>query len=98
MAGVIIPYIYMLSLVVWFPTTTKSKFQYLAGLVIYWIVGPFLTVTILLYSLWHLNQFAWGKTRRVVFEESESSCTLNEQTRPNDEEATVGFGKPGGKC
>jgi chitin synthase len=95
MAGVLIPYIYMLTLVAWFPKTTKSKFQYLAGIAIYWIVGPFLTVTILLYSLWHLNHFAWGKTRKVVFEESASSSTLNENTRPKDEESRGGFG---GEC
>jgi len=97
MAGVIIPYIYMLTLVVWFPTTMRSRFQYLAGLVIYWIIGPFLTVTILLYSLWHLNHFSWGKTRQVVFEESGSSSTLNESTKKNDEESTVGLGGPVGE-
>lgn len=42
--------------------------QYLAGLVIYIFLGPFLNILVLSYALWNIDNFAWGKTRKVVKE------------------------------
>lgn len=59
----------MFTLVFWFPPTLKSKVQYFVGMVIYFIVGPFLTITVLLYALYHLDHFSWGKTRMVILDD-----------------------------
>ena len=56
----------MVSLVFWFPPTRKAKAQFLLGMSIYWFVGPFLTILVLLYALYHLDHFSWGKTRQVI--------------------------------
>jgi chitin synthase len=66
MMGVIIPYIYMITLVFWMPKGKHAKKQYLVGLVIYFFTGPFLTITVQLYTTWHMDSFSWGKTRQVV--------------------------------
>jgi chitin synthase len=79
--------------------------QYLAGLVIYLFVSPFLSITILLYALYHLNHFSWGKTRRAISDESDSkAASVSEQQseknaarteyRALDEEASIGLERP----
>jgi hypothetical protein len=80
-------------LVFWMPPTRKLKCQYIVGLVIYFFVGPFLSVLIQLYSFWHLNHFSWGKTRRVV-SEGEDNDASSSYIQPNDEEALVGIEVP----
>jgi hypothetical protein len=36
----------------------------------YWVIGPFLTIiTVLLYLLYHLEHFSWGKTRQVILDD-----------------------------
>ena len=62
----IVPMIYYVLIVVWQPRGFKARIQYLVGLVIYVFIGPFINVTVLVYALWSLDNFAWGKTRRVV--------------------------------
>lgn len=62
----ICPLIYYVLIVVWQPRGLKPRLQYLAGLAIYVFLGPFLNVTVLLYALWSLDNFAWGKTRKIV--------------------------------
>lgn len=36
------------------------------GLLLYFFIGPFLNVMVLVYALWSIDNFAWGKTRKVV--------------------------------
>lgn len=98
--GVIIPYMYMFCLVFWMPRTPRLKVQYLAGLVIYLLTSPFMSIGILLYALYHLNHFSWGKTRIAVTDEGASTPQVSSNTtiihsRPSDEEASIGLERPG---
>jgi hypothetical protein len=65
---VLIPAGYYFCIVFWLPRTAVEKTQYLIGLSIYLIVGPFINITVLAYSLWNMDEFGWGKTRKVVEE------------------------------
>ncbi|CAN9304422.1 unnamed protein product [Alternaria alternata] len=104
LGGVIVPYMYMLTLVFWMPKGRKAKCQFLVGLVIYFFTGPFLTILVLFYTMWHLDAFSWGKTRQVISEDTDASgkeASSNDATHEkaphtvtiNDEEATVGMGR-----
>jgi chitin synthase len=95
---------YMLTLVFWMPKGRKAKCQFLVGLVIYFFTGPFLTILVLFYTMWHLDAFSWGKTRQVISEDTDasgkeaSSNYAADEKAPhtvtvNDEEATIGMGR-----
>lgn len=87
----------MVTLVFWMPKGGRAKCQFLVGLVIYFFTGPFLTILIQFYTMWHLDAFSWGKTRQVVSEDnsfSNNDAVSEADTRPEgleDAEATVGF-------
>lgn len=62
--------------------------------------GPFIGIAVLLYASWNMDSFGWGKTRKVVSEdnntseESEDSDSLQAQLEPRsimDEEKRVGL-------
>ncbi|KAH8653564.1 chitin synthase-domain-containing protein [Xylariales sp. PMI_506] len=74
--AVIVPYCYMACLVLWMPRTLKLKVQYAIGLVLYLFTSPFLTIGTLLYALYHLNHFGWGKTRRTIDVETDSTTGM----------------------
>jgi chitin synthase len=89
---------YMLTLVFWMPKGRKAKCQFLVGLVIYFFTGPFLTILVLFYTMWHLDAFSWGKTRQVVSEDTAASTDDNvseksAQDTLDDAEANVGLGR-----
>jgi chitin synthase len=87
----------MLTLVFWMPKGRKAKCQFLVGLVIYFFTGPFLTILVLFYTMWHLDAFSWGKTRQVISEDTDASNDeVATEKAPytvtvNDEEAMVGI-------
>lgn len=93
------PYMYMITLVFWMPRGSKAKCQFLVGLVIYFFTGPFLTIMVLFYTMWHLDAFSWGKTRQVISEDTDASSdgATTEKTPHvvvvNDEEAVIGMGR-----
>lgn len=93
LGGVLVPYLYMLTLVFWMPKDRKAKAQYLVGLVIYFFTGPVLTILVLFYTTWHLDSFSWGKTRQVISgdNDAESDDAASEKSTLNDFEATVGL-------
>ena len=62
----ICPLIYYVLIVGWQPRGVKERVQYLLGLLIYFFLGAFLNITVLLYAMWSLDNFSWGKTRKVV--------------------------------
>jgi chitin synthase len=64
----ILPLLYYIIIVVWKPRKVRERMQYLAGLSTYIILGPFLNIFVLSYALWNIDNFAWGKTRKVVKE------------------------------
>jgi hypothetical protein len=65
--------------VLWIPRSGRDKLQYLAGLGIHVFWSPVLTQVVLFYSLFHCDDFKWGKTREVVEETDEERETLRIQ-------------------
>jgi hypothetical protein len=57
--------------VCWIPRSPRDKLQYLAGLGIHVFWSPVLTQIVLFYSLFHSDDFKWGKTREVVEDDDE---------------------------
>lgn len=87
----------MVTLVFWMPKDRKAKGQFLVGLVIYFFTGPFLTILIQFYTMWHLDAFSWGKTRQVVSEVTDGSEGANPRVPSSrsscleDTEANIGL-------
>ena len=75
----------------WIPRSGRDKLQYLAGLGIHVVWSPFLTQIVLFYSLFHCDDFKWGKTREVVEETEEEREILRIQNEKNDEDADTTF-------
>ncbi|GME48652.1 putative glycosyltransferase family 2 protein [Neofusicoccum parvum] len=82
--------VYYILMVFWFPRTSRERKQYLLGLFGYLIVGRLVSALILLYAMYYIDSFGWGKTRKVVSEASAPSGNL-EPIR--DEEASLGMEK-----
>ena len=64
----IFPIMYYVGIAIWQPKGVRERVQYLIGLSIYIFLGSFLNITVLAYALWNVNNFSWGKTRKVVKE------------------------------
>jgi chitin synthase len=69
-AGVmIVPILYYIIMALWLPRTTRDRIQFLLGLFIFVIIGPFLNITIMIFAVLNMDSFGWGKTRLVVADE-----------------------------
>jgi chitin synthase len=64
----ILPVVYYTLVVFWQPRGLRERVQYLIGLFIYVVFGSFLNILVLVYALWNMNNFSWGRTRQVVKE------------------------------
>lgn len=60
------PLVYYLAITVWQPRGVKDRVRYLLGLLMYFFLGPFLNIIVLMYALWGIDDFTWGKTRKVL--------------------------------
>lgn len=67
----IIPLLYYLSLVFWLTKTSLQRRQFLVGLAMFTLLGPFLNISVTLYAIIYMDNFGWGKTRKVI-EETET--------------------------
>ncbi|KAI5928813.1 chitin synthase-domain-containing protein [Camillea tinctor] len=67
----IVPLSYYISISIWMPRSWLERFQYLLGLCIFTICGPFINIGVTFYACFHMDSFGWGKTRQVVAEEPE---------------------------
>ena len=65
-AVMMFPLSYYVLIVTWQPRRFRERIQFLLGLGMYIILGAFLNVTVLIYALYTLDNFAWGKTRKIV--------------------------------
>jgi Chitin synthase/UDP-glucose/GDP-mannose dehydrogenase family, NAD binding domain len=83
----IIPVLYYFCLALWIPQTFREKLQYLMGLLLYIVCGPFLNIFVLLYALWNMDSFGWGKTRRVVSDANNEKVVAGTA----DDEAEIGM-------
>ncbi|KAM4066528.1 chitin synthase domain-containing protein [Hirsutella rhossiliensis] len=88
-----IPIVYYLVMAIWMPRTTLERVQYLAGLLIFVVLGPFLNICVMLFAIWNMDSFGWGKTRLVVTDDDEKPSTggSTRQSRGHDEESNVGM-------
>lgn len=109
-AGVmIIPLAYYVVIAFWLPRTFKDSVQYLVGLFLFVVSGPFLNITVMLFACYNMDSFGWGKTRLVVADETKAEMSEKSPAAPpppppllqapgRDEEASVGMmtvGTPG---
>lgn len=62
----LVPVLYYILIVVWQPRNMRERLQYFLGLLMYIFLGPFLNITVLLFALRGIDNFGWGKTRKVV--------------------------------
>lgn len=62
--------IWNLSIVFMSPRSLKEAIQYVIGFVMCNTLGPYVAMTVVLYSLYHLDDFRWGKTRIVIEDDS----------------------------
>jgi len=98
----IIPLIYYIGIAIWLPRNAVERAQYLIGLAIFTFCGPFINISVLLYAVYNMDSFGWGKTRQVVTEETDndsdtgisSLISLGSRHLPDDEESQVVSEKP----
>jgi hypothetical protein len=83
----IIPIIYYICIVIWLPRNLLERVQYICGLFMYIFCGPFLNICVLLFAVHNMDSFGWGKTRKVVSEDT------SEKKDVKDEESDVGMEK-----
>ncbi|GAM87563.1 hypothetical protein ANO11243_055900 [Dothideomycetidae sp. 11243] len=61
-----IPILYYLTIPFWLIPGFKQKIQYWVGLFIYIVLGPACRTIVIIYTILHMTDFGWGKTRMVV--------------------------------
>ena len=84
-AVMLFPLTYYILIVTWQPRRFKERIQYLLGLSMYILLGAFLNVTVLVYALYTLDNFAWGKTRKVVeHKEKDEKGKVNSKNRSGE--------------
>ncbi|KAI1409524.1 glycosyltransferase family 2 protein [Hypoxylon sp. FL1857] len=68
----IVPLLFYLSMAVWMCRNWLERRQYLLGLGIFTICGPFINICVTLYACVYMDNFGWGKTRKVIAEADEA--------------------------
>ncbi|KAJ9134530.1 Glycosyltransferase family 2 protein [Coniochaeta hoffmannii] len=61
----IVPMIYGLVVTFWACKGWREKLQYLAGFCMVVLIGQLVTPIVIVYAIWHMDNFSWGKTREV---------------------------------
>ncbi|KAM5353906.1 hypothetical protein ACJ41O_000556 [Fusarium nematophilum] len=99
-AGVmIIPLVYYVVMAIWLPRTMVERAQFLFGLAVFVLCGPFLNIAVMVFAVFNMDSFGWGKTRKVVAEtpgeeaqekgrvEDTTSSTQSQSEGGHDEES-----------
>ncbi|KAF5721195.1 chitin synthase [Fusarium mundagurra] len=100
-AGImIVPLIYYVIMAVWLPQSMLERFQYLFGLFIFVVLGPFLNIAVMVFAVFNMDSFGWGKTRKVITETPEDqvqekqrlegSSTVSNSPQLNSSSSQVG--------
>ncbi|KAF7557785.1 hypothetical protein G7Z17_g425 [Cylindrodendrum hubeiense] len=92
-AGVmIIPLLYYIIMATWLPHNLLERLQFLLGLFIFVVGGPFLNIAVMIYAVINMDNFSWGKTRKVVADDSEAKSQelLQDSATSEDEKASEG--------
>lgn len=61
----IIPMVYGLIVTYWGCRGWRERLQYLAGFFMVVCMGQMITPVVIVYAIWHMDDFSWGKTREV---------------------------------
>jgi chitin synthase len=84
-AGVmIIPLTYYIIIAFWLPRTWKDSMQYLVGLFIFVVCGPLMNITVMLFAVYNMDSFGWGKTRLVVSDEAKAEAEAEKSENNNN--------------
>ncbi|POR37525.1 Chitin synthase 8 [Tolypocladium paradoxum] len=59
-------YLYSFCIGFWLPRNNFERLQYFVGYFFHFFTSPFMNIIVLAYSLFHSDDFKWGKTREVV--------------------------------
>ncbi|KAH8202163.1 hypothetical protein TruAng_003638 [Truncatella angustata] len=62
----IIPLLYYVTMIAWMPRNLLERCQFMLGLCIFTLCGPFINIGVTVYAIWNMDNFSWGKTRTVV--------------------------------
>ncbi|KAI5793331.1 chitin synthase-domain-containing protein [Geopyxis carbonaria] len=91
----LVPFAYTVCIVFWLPPTPLDKFRYILGLFMYVTVGMFLNIFVLLYAVFNVDSFGWGKTRKVVAEDPDAPAvrhSMDAESIVDANASTVSFG------
>jgi chitin synthase len=66
----LIPMVYGLIVTFWACNGWREKTQYLIGFAMVVCMGQLVTPVVITYAIWHMDNFAWGKTREVEQDEN----------------------------
>jgi hypothetical protein len=91
-AVMLVPVTYYIGMAIWIPRKILDRVQYLIGLPIYLVCGPFINIIVLFYAILNVDSFGWGKTRKVVAEVAPPQHTT--AMLSSDEEANIGIERP----
>jgi hypothetical protein len=83
----IIPLLYYLTMIIWMPRSALERFQFILGLSIFTVFGPLINICVTLYAVKNMDNFGWGKTRKVVAETGEAEEPDADEQRRRIEEA-----------
>ncbi|WAO96947.1 Chitin synthase [Fusarium falciforme] len=64
-------YFYSFCIGFWLPRNNFERAQYFVGYVLHIFISPFMNIIILVYSLFHSDDFKWGKTRETIRDSKE---------------------------
>ena len=73
----LVPLGYYVIMTVWLPRGFKERVQYLAGLGLFVFCGPFLNITVMIFAVWNMDSFGWGKTRKIVTDDESSGLEVD---------------------
>lgn len=73
----LIPLTYYVIMTVWLPRGFKERAQYLAGLCLFVFCGPFLNITVMIFAVFNVDSFGWGKTRKVIEEDEDEKVSAS---------------------
>lgn len=83
----LVPVLYYIFIIFWLPRGFRERLQYAIGCLCYILGGPFINIAVLFYSVYYVDSFGWGKTRKVAAEQP----TNLQVTVPVDEEREIGL-------
>ncbi|KAI1075469.1 chitin synthase-domain-containing protein [Whalleya microplaca] len=64
----LVPLCYHISMAIWLSLNMLERCQFLLGLALFTVCSPFMNIVVMIYACINMDNFGWGKTRKVVTE------------------------------